>query len=143
MKPAPKDVNQVSHQGELRLVKRAETNDVPLELVRKQKGSGKAFTLACDSSGLDDKEIYGAVGIDAGTFSKIKNGIATLQANDLQLFCNVVNNRIYPEWLAFQVGCTLVQIQSESERLLARERERRAAVEAENRILRDLFRRVA
>lgn len=139
----PKDLKQAERQGELRLVKRAEANDVPLETVRRQKTPGAAFTLACSSSGLEDKEIYGAINVDAGTFSRIKSGTATLQGDDLVLFCHVVNNRIYPEWLAYQLGCTLVQIQSEAERQLAEERMRREAVEAENKVLRDLFKRAA
>lgn len=107
------------------LARRAEPNEVPIEMVRRQKSAGAAFTLACTSSGLEDKEIYGSLGLDAGYFSRIKKGEATLQGDLIRPFCTVVNNRIYAEWIAFQLGCTLVQIQSEAERR-AEDAERRA-----------------
>lgn len=91
---------------------------VPIELVRAKKTSGAAFTLACDTSGLDDKEIYLALGIDPGYFSNIKKSKATLQGDLVGQFCRVVGNRIYLEWLAYQDGCTLVEIESETQRQL-------------------------
>jgi hypothetical protein len=106
---------------------------MPIEVVRRQKSAAGAFALACQSSGLEDKEIYGALSLDAGYFSRIKKGEATLQAELLAPFCDVVGNRIYPEWQAYQLGCTLVQIQSESERRLALEIARRQ--EAEKRLV--------
>ena len=81
--------------------------------------------MACQSSGLEDKEIYLSIGVDAGTFSRIKKGEATIQADRLAEFCRVVGNTIYPEWLAYQVGCQLVLIKSEAERR-AEDAERRA-----------------
>lgn len=116
MKVKSNKLFSVEHQRELELFRQPEPNNVPSEIVRKKPHSGAAFTLACDSSGLADKQIYDFVGIDAGTFSKIKGGTATLQAEDWQKFCYAVNNRIYPEWCAHQIGCTLVEIQSEAER---------------------------
>lgn len=136
---ASKDLQRVDGQGELRLSRRAEANTMPVEVVRRQKSGAAAFALACQSSGLEDKEIYGALDMDAGYFSRIKKGEATLQADLLQPFCDVVNNRIYPEWLAWSVGCTLVQIQSEAERQLEQERSRREKAEAENRLMRQLL----
>ena len=121
------------------LARRAEPNDMPIEVVRRQKSAAAAFALACQSSGLEDKEIYGELGIDAGYFSRIKAGTATLQADLLERFCWIVNNRIYAEWQAYQVGCTLVQIKSEAERLLEAERTRRQEAEKENRLMRELL----
>lgn len=89
---------------------------MPIEIIRKKQSAGSAFTLACDSCGKSDAEIAGFVGIDAGSFSKMKKGLATLQGDDLKKFCYAVNNRIYAEWLAYQVDCQLVVIQSEAER---------------------------
>lgn len=130
---------QVATQRELDLFRQPEPNTVPIDLLRKQAGPGAAFSLACTSSGLLDQTIYEFVGIDAGTFSKIKKGLATLQADLLQKFCYAVNNRIYPEWCAYQIGCTLVQIQSEAERLLAIEREARKEAELKVRVLMETF----
>lgn len=115
---ASKELQRDDGQGELGLARRADPNDMPIEIVRRQKTAAAAFCLACQSSGLEDKEIYGALGLDAGYFSRIKKGDATLQADLITPFCDVVNNRIYPEWMAYQIGCTLVQIKSEAERRL-------------------------
>jgi hypothetical protein len=89
---------------------------MPLEVVRAQKSHSAAFSLACSASGLEDKEIYMALGIDAGYFSNIKKGKATLQGDLVKDFCKVVGNTIYLEWLAYQIGCTLMLIRSEAER---------------------------
>lgn len=132
MKVKSKELSRVAEQRELELFRQPERNEMPLEVIRKQQGSGAAFTLACSSSGLADQTIYEFVGIDAGTFSKIKKGLATLQADDLPKFCYAVNNYIYPEWCAFQIGRTLVEIKTEAERR-ADAAEKRAA-DAELRV---------
>lgn len=105
---------------------------MPIELIRAKKSSGAAFTLACDSSGLEDKEIYAPLGIDAGYFSKIKSGSATLQSDLIKPFTDHIGNRIYSEWQAYQVGCTLLQIESETQRQLRIEHEKR--LEAEKKL---------
>lgn len=136
---ASKDLPRDDSQGELVLCRRAEPNEVPIEIVRRQRTAASAFALACQSSGLEDKEIYATLGIDAGYFARIRKGDATLQADLLQAFCDVVGNRIYPEWQAFQVGCTLVQIKSEAERLLEQERAKRQEAERENKLMKQLL----
>ena len=94
-------------QSELALARPAASFVVPIEMVRVKKNAAAAFSLACDASGLDDKEIYLALGIDAGYFSNIKKGKATLQADLLAAFCKIVGNTVLPEWIAYQVGCQL------------------------------------
>lgn len=136
---ASKDLQRVVEQGELALSRRAEPNEVPIEMIRRQRTAAAAFCLACQSSGLEDKEIYGALRLDAGYFSRIKKGEATLQGDLIQPFCEVVGNRIYVEWHAYQVGCQLVVIQSEAERMLEAERARRTQAEHENRLMRELL----
>lgn len=113
--------------------------EMPIEIVRSKRTAGAAFTLACDSSGLEDKEIAMALNIDAGTFSKMKKGMATLNADLIREFSKVVGNTVYSEWCAYQVGCTLVMIQSEAERVAAEERTRREEAERENKLLRQLL----
>jgi hypothetical protein len=128
MKPKSRELEQAERQRELDLFRQPEANEVPIELIRKQPDSGSAFALACSSSGLADQTIADFCHIDAGTFSKMKKGLATLQAEDWERFCYAVNNRIYPEWCAYRIGCTLVQIKSETERLLEAERARSASL---------------
>lgn len=134
---ASKDLRQGDEQSELMLARRAEPNEVPIEMIRRQKAAGAAFSLACQSSGLEDKEIYGSLGLDAGYFSRIKKGEATLQGDLIRPFCTVVNNRIFLEWLAFQAGCTLVRIQSDAERELEQAREALQAERTKVRVLQE------
>jgi hypothetical protein len=131
----------VEDQQELALLRKPEVITMPIEIIRSKRTAGAAFTLACDASGLEDKEIAMAFvpPIDAGTFSKMKKGMATLNADLLRDFCRIVENTIYAEWLAFQIGCTLVMIQTEAERVAAEERARREEAERENRLLRQLL----
>lgn len=101
---------------------------VDIELVRSKQSAGAAFTLACDASALEDKDIYTALGIDAGYFSNMKRGNATLRADLVKAFCDVVGNTAYIEWQAWQVGCTLVVTQIEAERQNQLLREENAAL---------------
>jgi hypothetical protein len=110
-----------------------------MEMIRRQKTAGAALALACQSSGLEDKEIYCALELDPGYFSRIKKGEATLQADLLRHFCRVVGNNIYPEWQAYQLGCTLVQIKTEAERRAEIAEQRAAAAETENKLMRQLL----
>ena len=132
-------LSAVEAQRELDLFRQPEPNTYPLEIIRKFPSSGKAFTAACDSSGLDDKAIYSFVGIDAGTFSKIKGGSATIQAGDVAKFCYAVNNQIYPEWFAFQLGCTLVEIKTEAERRAEANLQRALEAELKVKVLMETF----
>ena len=111
-----KDSLSVAEQRNLELTRKPNAVDVPLEMVWSCKSQGKAFTLACDASGLEDGEIAFAMDIDAGTFSRIKKGTNTLHGDDLAKFCRVVGNNIVPQWLAYQVGCGLVVLKTEAER---------------------------
>lgn len=122
----------MSDHLELALARQPDKAIVPIELVWRQPSSGSAFSLACQASGLEDKEIYLAIGVDAGTFSRIKKGEANIQGDKLSEFCRVVGNTIYPEWIAYQVGCTLTMLKSEAERR-AEEAEKRAE-EAEQQV---------
>jgi len=128
-------------QACLPLARKPQQVAVPHELIHARKNKGLAFTLACDMSGLEDKEIAGAMvpPIDAGTFSRMKSGGNTLDADRVREFCGVVGNTIYPEWCAYQVGCTLVIIETEAERRAGVEKARADKLEAENKLMRELL----
>lgn len=136
-----KDVFRVVDQQELALIRTPNMVDVPIELIIKKKTGGAAFTLACDTSGLDDKEIYMAFKppIDAGNFSRFKKGDATLSVDRIREFCEIVQNTVYPEWIAYQVGCKLVLIQTEAERQRDEARAELEKKELENRLLREML----
>lgn len=115
-------MNALDRQAELLLHRAPQSAVVPIELVRSRRSAGAAFTLACDASGLEDKEICYALAddeakpFDAGTFSRIKKGTNTLPADLVEKFCRVVGNHIYLEWLAYQCGFGVVMLKSEAER---------------------------
>lgn len=127
-------------QGELALARKAASVTVPIEMIRAKRTAAAAFTLACDASGLDDKEIYLALDIDAGYFSNIKKGKATLQADKVQSFCAIVGNNILIEWMAYQVGCQLVRIESETERLLREAHDQIEMLRHDKRVLTEALR---
>lgn len=126
-------------QGRLDLARRAAPNTVPVELIHRAKSSAQALCLAIQSSGLDDQEICDALALDAGYLSRMKKGMATLQADLLGPFCLMVGNRIYAEWQAYQVGCTLVQIQSEAEKRALDAEARAARAEEKARLLQEIL----
>jgi hypothetical protein len=126
-------------QPELALARKPQSAIVPIELVRNQKNAAAAFSLACSVSGLEDKEIYLSLSIDAGYFSNIKKGKATLQADLIPKFCELVENTIYPEWLAYQIGCTLVMVKSEAERRAEAAEKRAELAEMKYRVLAETF----
>lgn len=101
---------------ELALVRSPSRSSVPLDLIHKQKTAEAALSLAIATSGLDDKEIYLALDIDAGHWSRMKKGEAGFPPNKMHDFCRCVGNRVLPEWMAFQVGCGMVLLKSEAER---------------------------
>lgn len=109
-------MRRFDRQIELALARHPDQPGVPLELVWVQKTAAGAFALACQASGLEDKELYMPLEIDAGTWSRIKKGEANFPMGKLQVFCKLVGNRIYPEWIAYQVGCGLLTLKTEAER---------------------------
>lgn len=111
-------MSAVEMQAEMRLVRAVSRTVVPVEMIRSRRTAGQAFTLACDACGLDDKEICFALGYDKASFSRIKAGTNTLDADRIAAFCEVVGNTVYPEWIAYQTGHGLVLLKSEAERLL-------------------------
>jgi hypothetical protein len=125
-------MSAVVDQPELPLARQPARVEVPIEMVWSKRTAGAAFTLACDVSGLDDKEVYLALDIDAGYFSNIKKGKATLQGDLIAKFCGVVGNTVYPQWIAYQIGCGLVMLKTEAERRLEAAEAR--AVDAERRL---------
>jgi len=132
-------VEQVADaQAELPLSRPPAQVSIPVELIRAKKNKGAAFLLACDTSGLDDKEIYMPLGMDKAVFSRIKSGSVNLDDDLLAPFCRTVGNRIYADWLAYQVGCQLVEIETETARQLRLAIEERDRERAENVLLRQL-----
>lgn len=127
------------HTQELALVRKPLKSGVPIELVHAQKTASAALSLAVQASGLEDKEIYLSLDIDPGHWSRIKKGEAGFPPDKMRDFCALVGNTIYPEWIAFQVDCQLVVIQSEAERRAEEATKRAEDAENQVRLLRDIL----
>ena len=65
-------MNRLGEPLELPLSRRPEQSEIPIEMIRRQHSAGAAFALACQASGLEDKEIHLSIKVDAGTFSRTK-----------------------------------------------------------------------
>lgn len=110
-----KTLKAVDHP-ELPLARNADRVDVPLELVVKQPTFAGAIALCVQLSGLEDKEVYLALEIDAGHWSRIMKGDAHFPVNKLNDLMNMCGNEAPLMWLANSRGYGLVILKTESER---------------------------
>lgn len=110
-----KTMRSVDHP-ELPLARTADRVDVPLELVVKQPSFAGAIALCVQLSGLEDKEVYLTLEIDAGHWSRIMKGDAHFPVNKLNDLMNMCGNEAPLMWLANSRGYGLVILKTESER---------------------------
>lgn len=101
---------------ELPLARNADRVDVPLELVMKQPTFAGAIALCVQLSGLEDKEVYLALEIDAGHWSRIMKGDAHFPVNKLNDLMDMCGNEAPLMWLANSRGYGLVILKTEAER---------------------------
>lgn len=110
-----KNLKSVDHP-ELPLARTADRVDVPLELVVKQPSFAGAIALCVQLSGLEDKEVYLALEIDAGHWSRIMKGDAHFPVNKLNDLMDMCGNEAPLMWLANSRGYGLVILKTEAER---------------------------
>jgi hypothetical protein len=103
-------------QGVLALSRKSNWVDLPVAMVEKQKSLLGAVNLCVTESGLEDKEIYMALGIDAGHFSNLRKGIGHFPTNKLDELCDLCGNEAPLIWWANKRGKGLVLLVSEAER---------------------------
>lgn len=94
-----KDLSAVAYP-ELALVRKAEKVEVSLSLVTRQKTMCGAIALCVQLSGLDDKEVYMTLGIDAGHWTRIMKGDAHFPVNKLDELMDLCGNESPLLWLA-------------------------------------------
>jgi hypothetical protein len=135
---ASNNLRVVDGQGELALTRAPQQAVVADEVVRAQPSFKAALRLAANVSGLEEKEIYIPLKIDASHWTRIMNGQAHFPDDKLEAFMDLVGNEIPLQWLAHRRGKGLHMLLTEAERLLYAERSARERVEAENKLLRDL-----
>jgi hypothetical protein len=110
--------------------------DVSISTIKRRPTLLRAFHLAQEVSGLEDKEIYGELDIDPSHWTRIKNGTASLPSDERFVrFFDVVHNEVPLIWLAESRGydwTTIRKHRSDVERRLEE-------VERENADLRRSF----
>lgn len=108
------------------------------EVVFRQPTFSAAIRLAANVSGLDEKQIYRELDIDAGHWTRILNGDAHFPVDKLERFMDIVGNEIPLQWLANRRGKGLVMLETEAQRQLRLEQERNEKLTSENALLRSL-----
>jgi predicted XRE-type DNA-binding protein len=133
----------MAEQGVLPLAKSPRAvnpDEVSTQVIGRRKSLLDAINLCIDVSGLDDKEIGFALGIDAGHLSNIRKGktgcnFPTNKLDDLMTLCG---NEIPLVWQAMKRGKGLVMLEGEAERQLRLQKEENDRLARENKLLRDL-----
>lgn len=119
-----------------------EIEEVSLPSVSRKPNLLAAINYCIEVSGLDDKEIALALGIDAGHLSNIRKGKAgcnfpTNKLDDLMTLCG---NEIPLIWQAHKRGKGLVLLQSEAEKQLRAAQDRAQKAEERLAYLEGLYR---
>lgn len=123
----------------LALVRKADQRPVAPEVVRSCKDMLGAFNLAINVSGLDEKEVYMALDIDPGQWSRMRKGDAHFPLNKLTTFCEVVQNEILLEFFAWSQGKGLHMLESEAQRQLREAQEALSKEKEKTQMLADLL----
>lgn len=110
-----KNLKAVDHP-ELPLARKADRLDIPLDLVLKQPTLSAAIALCVQASGLEEKEVYLPLGIDAGHWTRIMKGDAHFPVNKLNDLMDLCGNEAPLMWLANSRGYGLVILKTEAER---------------------------
>lgn len=126
-----KELSQVDHP-ELPLARKADSVMVPLELVLKQPTFAAAISLCVQVSGLEEKEVYLSLEIDAGHWTRIMKGDAHFPVNKLNALMDLCGNEAPLMWLANSRGYGLVVLKTEAERRAEAAEHR--ALEAETKL---------
>lgn len=130
--------SSLDEQGELPLTRAPQQQPVVDEVIRAQPTLTAAIRLAANACGLDEKEIYMPLKIDASHWTRILNGQAHFPTDKLDEFCEIVGNEIPLAWWAWKRGRGLHMLETEAQRLLRLEREENDRLERENKLLREL-----
>lgn len=123
------------------LARAPQPQPVSPQVIHSQKDMLAAFNLAANVSGLDEKEIYLALEIDPGHWSRIRKGEAHFPLNKLLPFCDIVGNEILLEYWARCRGKGLHLLETEAERLLRVERDKSERLQLQVDVLKDALKR--
>jgi hypothetical protein len=114
--------------------------DLSEELVSKPVSFRRAILMTADIAGLTNEQAGDAMGVAPEMWSRLKTDQRTgVNPDKVEAFMDNCGNELLLHNLAYRRGYLLVQRETETQRLLRIEHEKRQAVEAENRILRSLL----
>lgn len=109
-----KKLTKIEHP-ELPLARQANVMEAPPELVARKQTFLSAIVLCVQLSGLDDKEIYLSLGIDAGHWSRIMKGDAHFPVDKIDTLMTMCGNEVPLQWMAQKRGYRLVMLKSAAE----------------------------
>lgn len=127
---------------ELPLARKPNQTDVPIDLVVRQTTLAGAIALCVQISGLEDKEVYLSLGIDAGHWTRIMRGDAHFPVNKLSDLMDLCGNEAPLMWLVHYRGyeaSSLRKRESETEKRLRSAQERIQELEREAKIKADFM----
>jgi hypothetical protein len=124
-------------QGRLMLTSAAPMLDVPLDSIMARRTLLGAINLCIDLSGLEDKEVYLPLGIDAGHFSNLRKGKGHFPPDKVNDLMDLCRNEVPLIWLAHSRGYGLVVLKTEAERRAEAAEKRAAEAEMKVRVLQD------
>jgi len=131
-------LNTLDDQAELPLMRRAPQAPVADEVIFAQASMTAAIRLAANVSGLEEKEIYLPLKIDASHWTRILNGQAHFPTDKLDQFCDIVGNEIVLAWWAHRRGKGLHILETKVRRMLRVQEEENERLARENTLLRQL-----
>ena len=115
----------------------------PMELddtiISRPKDLLRAFIMSADLGGLDDKQAAAAAGMDPASWSRFKQGDVGIRPLNFMSFREQTWNDLVLSHWAYRCGYSLTMRESELEKRLRMERDARAIVESENKLLRNLL----
>lgn len=112
---ASKDLSQL----ELPLARRPQLVEIDMAVILRLPNKLAALNLCIQLSGLEDKEIYGSLGIDAGQWTRIKKGEAHFPDNKESDLMRLCGNAVPIIWSAAREGYSLTPLKTELEARVA------------------------
>ena len=98
----------------------------------------RAFVMAADLGGMDDKQAAASAGMDPATWSRFKQGDVGIKPLALSTFLDQCANELPLAYWAHSRGYVLTPRESELEKRLRIERQTNEKLRDENRILREI-----
>ena len=124
------------NQLELALHNVAQVDD---EIVSRQPSVTRALVVCADLAGLEEKQAASMVGIDASTWSKVKNGQAHFPHERFISYQRRCGNWLPLQWLARDAGFRLERLETILERQLRETQEALAKSEEKRKYAESLL----